>query len=82
MEEIYIMTQHLQNMPYSDVMSMPVFERRFYLGLHTKQLRQKEEHIANLKAQAQTKNSKGSRTTRVSGESLKNKIKNGEIPLE
>lgn len=59
---------------------MPTYERRFFLGLLTKERRDREEQIEKMKEQAQNKSGKGSRTTRVSGEALKNKIKSGEIP--
>lgn len=61
---------------------MPTYERRFYLGLLTKQARQREEHLEALKEQAQTKGSKGSRSTRISGNQLKNKLKSGDIPTK
>jgi len=80
LEEIFICTQHLNNVTYADVLSMPVYERRFYLGLLTKQNRQREEHLETLKEQAKSKGSKGSRTTRISGDQLKNKINSGDIP--
>lgn len=55
---------------------MPTYERRTYLSLlideNTKKSEMMEENTIN--------NSKGKRTTRVSGETLKNRLKNGEIP--
>jgi len=69
-------------MSYNDVLSMPTYERRFFLGLLNKESREREERIEEMKAKAQTKGGKGSRTTRVSGNALKNRMKNGDIPLE
>jgi hypothetical protein len=81
LEEIYICTQHLEGMSYSDVLAMPTYERRFFLGQKTRELSKQKEEIEKTKEQQKTKNSKGSRTTRVSGEALKNKIKSGELPI-
>jgi hypothetical protein len=68
-------------MSYNDVLSMPVYERRFFLGLLTKENREKEEQVEKMKEQQKTKGTKGNRTTKVSGEGLKNRMKNGDIPL-
>jgi hypothetical protein len=68
-------------MSYSDVLSMPVHERRFFLGLLTRDVQQREEHIEKIKEKQQTSNSKGNRQTKVSGAQLKNRIKSGDIPL-
>lgn len=67
-------------MNYSDVLAMPTYERRFFLGQKTRELVKKEEQMEKNREQQQSKNSKGSRTTRVSGDALKNKIKSGELP--
>ena len=37
--------------------------------------------MEEMKESAKTKGSKGSRTTRVSGDALKNRLKSGDIPL-
>lgn len=68
-------------MSYNDVLSMPTYERRFFLGLLTKENRDKEEQVEKMKEQQKTKGTKGNRTTKVSGEGLKNRMKNGDIPL-
>lgn len=81
LEEIYICTQYLKGFTYSDVMNMPIYERRFFLGLLTKEASEKQAKFEEMKEQAKTSGSKGSRTTRVSGANLKNKLKSGEIPL-
>ena len=79
LEEIYICTQHLKGFTYSDVLALPTYERRYFLGLLTKDVREREEQAEKMKEQAQTKGGKGKRSTRVSGEALKNKIKSGEV---
>lgn len=68
-------------MSYNDVLSMPTYERRFFLGLLNKENREKEQQIEEMKEKSQTKGTKGNRTTKVSGEGLKNRMKNGDIPL-
>lgn len=60
---------------------MPVYERRFYLGLLTRDTIKTQEKMEEMKESAKTKGSKGSRTTRVSGDALKNRLKSGDIPL-
>ena len=82
LEEIYLCTQYLKGMTYNDILSMPTYERRFFLGMLTNQAREKQEEAEKFKEEMQNKakNSKGQRSTRISGESLKNKMKTGEIP--
>jgi len=82
LEEIYLCTQYLKGMTYNDVLSMPTYERRFFLGMLTKEAREKEEEAEKFREEAQNraKGSKGQRSTRITGESLKNKMKSGEIP--
>jgi hypothetical protein len=60
---------------------MPIYERRFFLGLLTKEHTEKQAKMEEMKEQAKTKGAKGSRTTTVSGQALKNKIKGGDLPL-
>lgn len=60
---------------------MPVYERRFFIGLLTKEQSEKQDEIEKQREQAKTKGSKGNRTTKVSGTHLKSKMKSGEIPL-
>lgn len=67
-------------MSYSDILSMPTYERRFFIGMLTKSVVEKQEQMEAMKEQATTNNSKGSRTTRVSGTALKSKLKSGDIP--
>jgi hypothetical protein len=67
-------------MGYNDAMMLPVYERRYFINLLIQQNQKKMEYIENEKAAA-TSNSKGNRQTKISGDALKNKMKNGEIPL-
>lgn len=69
----------MKGVSYSDVLAMPTYERRYFLGLLTKQAREREEEYEERK---NTKNSasKGKRTTTVSGDALKSRIKSGDIP--
>lgn len=70
--------RHLK-IPYSDVLTMPTYERRFFLTTfineNEKRKEQEEEQTANASS-----SSNGKRTTKVSGDQLKARLKNGEIP--
>ena len=65
-------------MSYSDVLSMPVYERRFYLTSFIQENEKQREKMEN--QQINSNNSKGTRTTKISGNQLKSKLKSGEIP--
>ena len=68
--------QHLE-LGYNDVMSMPTAERRFHLGKLLKAYHKQQDQ------QKQTENTSSngkSRTTKISGEQLKAKLKTGQIP--
>jgi hypothetical protein len=82
LEEIYICTQYLKGVTYSDVLMMPTYERRFFLSMLSREAREREEANEKLREEMKSKNgnSKGSRSTRISGDALKNKMKSGEIP--
>lgn len=69
-------------MSYSDVLSMPTYERRFFIGMLTRDIMKKQELIEEQQQQATVNTSKGNRTTRVSGDALKSKIKSGEVPTK
>lgn len=71
--------QHLKS-PYNDVMSMPVYERRFFINLLLAQ-HEKQQQFIDDNSNAANSNAKGSRKTKISGDSLKTKMKSGEIPL-
>lgn len=71
--------QHLK-VGYSDILSMPTSERRYYLGML---VRHKEEEQKRIEENTKTTNTgKGTRKSTISGEALKSKMKTGEIPLQ
>ncbi len=72
----------MKNMTYLDVMAMPTYERRYYLGMLTKDFERKQEQIEEQKEQQTTSGGKGSRTSKVSGQQLKTRMNNGDIPLQ
>ena len=80
LEEIYICTQHLDGFTYADVLALPVYERRFFLSLKSKEISKQKEYYEG-QTQAVKSNTKGNRTSTVSGDALKNRMKNGDIPL-
>jgi len=61
-------------------MNMSVYERRIYLSHLLNEKTKTNEAIEAEKEKLNNKGAKGSRTTRVYGEQLKNKLKSGEIP--
>lgn len=69
--------RHLK-LSYGDVLSMPVYERRFYLTSFVQENEKRKEKVEEQKSNVT--NGKGKRTTKVSGEQLKSKLKSGEIP--
>ena len=69
----------MKGVSYSDVLAMPTYERRYFLGLLTKQAREREEEYEERKNSTKS-SSKGKRTTTVSGDALKSRIKSGDIP--
>ena len=66
--------------PYIDVMSMPVYERRFFINLLLNQHEKQKQYIED-NSSATNSNAKGSRKTKISGDALKSKMKSGEFPL-
>jgi hypothetical protein len=70
----------MEGFTYSDVLALPVYERRFFLSLKARDVsKQKEHHEEQTKAAKS--NSKGNRNSTVSGDALKNRMKNGDLPL-
>lgn len=65
-------------MGYDDAMMMPVYERRFFIDLLVKQREKTLEDAGN---PVSNKNAKGSRQSKISGDALKTKMQNGQIPL-
>lgn len=74
-----MVTQHLKNFTYADVMAMPTSERRFYIGLSVKKNHEQQE-AEELKPKV-TSTGGRTRTTTVTGRALDNKMKNGDITL-
>jgi hypothetical protein len=72
----------MKNMTYSDVMSMPTYERRFFIGQKTRDMTKQEEQMQKLREQQDSRNAKGSRTKKISGDALKTRMKNGDVPLK
>jgi hypothetical protein len=79
LEETFIVMQQLKT-GYMDVMSMPVYERRFFINILLKQQEKQQEYVEN-NANASNSNTKGNRKSKISGDALKSKMKSGEIPL-
>ena len=63
-------------------MNMSVYERRQYLSHLLNENQKKTEAIEEQKEAINNKGAKGSRTTRVTGDQLKAKMKSGKIPNE
>ena len=66
---------------YSDVLELPVYERRYFLSLKTREISELKDQQETASNNNKNTNARGSRTSTVSGESLKNRMKNGDIPL-
>lgn len=69
-------------MTYTDVLSMPTYERRFFIGQLTRDSVKREEQMEKAREQSQASNGKGSRTKKISGDALKTRMKNGDVPLK
>jgi hypothetical protein len=64
---------------------MPVYKRRYYLGLLNKSHIEREEQVEKLREETSVGGGKGNKKTKISGTALKNRInsgdmKNGEVP--
>ena len=80
LEEVFICTQHLKGFSYSDVLALPVYERRFFIGMLMRKKIEEEEYMETMREQKQISSGKGTKKTRISGEALKNKFKSGDMP--
>ena len=73
-------------MTYQDVLNCSTYERRFFLQLlmneNTKKMEAQEENMNKRSNSVSGKGNKGSRTTRIGGDQLKQKLLSGEIPNE
>jgi hypothetical protein len=78
LEEVFIVMQQLKT-SYIDVMTMAVYERRFFISMLLKQHEKQQEIYEN--QTEKNSNTKGNRKTKISGDNLKSKMKSGEIPL-
>ena len=67
----------MQNFTYDSVMNMPTNERRFYLARHHRRMSEQEEKTKTNKQSG----GKGKRSSSISGDALKTKMRNGDIPL-
>jgi hypothetical protein len=67
----------MQNFTYDSVMNMPTNERRFYLARHHRRMSEQEEKAKTNKQSG----GKGKRSSSISGDALKTKMRNGDIPL-
>ena len=70
--------KHL-NFQYSEVMSMPVYERRFYIDMFKNEMEDHNEKMSEAKKN-RTSGGKGTRSKTVSGEALKTQMRNNKIP--
>ena len=69
---MYACFKHL-GISYADLNKMPTYERRFYLNMYIDEMNDRREA-----QDAQVNNSKGKKS--ISGESLKNNLRNNTIP--
>lgn len=63
-------------MTYQDVLSAPTYERKFYLNTLIKENEKRKEATTDKTYST----GKGTRAKSISGDSLKSKLKSGEIP--
>lgn len=70
--EEYWVCMEIFNMSYKEVLDMPVYVRKFMIGLKIKE-RQKESEKFEM-------SQKKGGYSKISGDTLKNKINNNEIP--
>lgn len=56
-------------------MSMPTYQRRFFIETLRQENQKQREHMDNMK-----NNGKGTRSRTISGEALKDAMKRGDIP--
>jgi hypothetical protein len=62
---------------------MPTYERRYFLGLLTKDAKEREEYIEEMRNNSSgTSGGSGTRTKKISGDALKTNIKNGTVPYK
>jgi hypothetical protein len=69
--------RHLK-LQYTEVLSIPTYERRYFLTSFINEKQKKHEQMEE--QNGTTSSGKGKRTTKVSGQQLKTKLQNGDIP--
>ena len=69
--------RHLK-VPYSDVLMMPTYERRFFLTTFINENEKRKEQMEEQQNNA-TSGGKGTRTSTISGDALKARMRSGEI---
>jgi hypothetical protein len=67
----------MKNFTYDSVMNMPTNERRFYLARHYKRMSEQQDNLQTKKHNG----GKGKRSSSISGDALKTRMRNGDIPL-
>lgn len=70
--------RHLK-IPYSDVLMMPTYERRYFLTSFINENEKQKERMEEQQGNT-TSGGRGTRTTKISGDALKSKLRSGEIP--
>lgn len=60
-------------------MNMPTFERRFYIQMFKEEMEERQEKMEEMRKN-KSSGGKGSRSSTISGEALKSKMRNNEIP--
>lgn len=76
LEELYVCFQYVK-IPYETLMTMPTWERRFYMNIHSENV-EKQNEARN--SQQKTNGGKGTRSKSISGNALKHQMKNNKIP--
>ena len=70
--------KHLK-MSYSDVMSMPVYERRFFIEMFREEMETQKERMDEA-SKNRSSGGKGTRSKTISGDALKTQMRNNKIP--
>ncbi len=81
MEEIFLFTQHIKNFTYNDVMNMPTGYRRYFLSLKLRENSKQQELIEKQREEQNNQSAKGTRSKKISGDTLKLRMESGDIPL-
>jgi len=60
---------------------MPTFERRFYIQMYKEEMEEQQEKMEEAKKN-RSSGGKGTRSRTISGEALKSRMKNNQIPQQ